>query len=266
MLKSEQHKLDRVNFERFKAGDEKAFSHFYNHYYKHYAFRANRFVKDDVISNSIAQEAFLRLWMMRNRIKDSYDIQEFLMKQVKDAVRLFYTQNNVRFHRAMLRIDGIENFHDYIHTEERSPGEEDNVMLNYLEEEKKVQIKKIKTLIPNISQEHQLFIRLCLKFSFNYERIAYYLGGISDYEVSLIVEKCLQKLKVLLLNASRMNTLSVKRPLLVEGELSDEQMAIFKMRYDFNYSFDQIALKLNLNSKDVKNAFIEAHLSLKNSR
>lgn len=46
-------------FQSFKAGDEAGLNYFYHAYYDYYAWRAERFVKDDVVANAMAQEAFL---------------------------------------------------------------------------------------------------------------------------------------------------------------------------------------------------------------
>lgn len=54
-------------------------------------------------------------------------------------------------------------------------------------------------------RQMQLFIRLCLRYDFSYERIAYYLGGISDYDVSLRVEQCISHLKAALADTSRLD-------------------------------------------------------------
>lgn len=263
MLNSDFTNSHQVNYDLFKLGDEKAFTYFYNFYYKLFVYRAARYVKDDVVSNTIAQEAFLRLWVMRSIIVDLDHMLSFLNQQVKEAVKLFYKHSASRFHRAMLRIDAIENFHDFFYCDSMEPVEDDVYYIDELAEEKRLQIKKINSLIPNISEENQLYIRLCLKFSFNYERIAYYLGGISDYEVGLNVEKCILKLKILLTNASNMKALQVQKPLLAEGEFSEDQIKIFQLRYDLNYSFEKIADCLKLNNEEVRKAFVQAHLSLK---
>ncbi len=82
--------------------------------------------------------------------------------------------------------------------------EMDLVYLEKLEEEKQQRLDQLGNLLPSLNQQQQLFIKLCLKYSFNYERIAYYLGGISDYEVSLQVEKTIDTLRSVF-NSSQKN-------------------------------------------------------------
>lgn len=41
-------------FLRFKAGEEAGLNYFYQAHYRHYAYRAYRFVKEDVVAHAMA--------------------------------------------------------------------------------------------------------------------------------------------------------------------------------------------------------------------
>src|SRR5690606_9342579 len=159
-------------FAELKAGNEQGLNYFYNAYYRYYAYRAFRFVKDDLVADAIAQEAFLRLWIMRTVIRDVAQLHEFLGNQLREAGKAYFGKTINRFYRSMLRLDGIENVDDFMLGYEWEEGDtEDTVHLEQLEEEKRRHLEKLNDLLPNLDDRQQLSIRLCLKFDFNYERI-----------------------------------------------------------------------------------------------
>ncbi|WP_139378759.1 sigma factor-like helix-turn-helix DNA-binding protein [Parapedobacter luteus] len=254
-------------FDALKAGDEAGLNYFYRAYYNYYAWRAERFVKDDVIAHVIAQEAFLRLWLMRDIIRDVPHLHEFLGSQLREAGMAYYRKTANRFHRSMLRLDGIEDFQEFMLGYEIEGEEEaDVVYLEQLEAEKQRQLEQINGLLPNLTAQQQLFIRLCLRYGFNNERIAYHLGGISDYEVAQRVEQCIANLKAALSDTTKLDSAARTKPLVAEGMLSDEQAQVLAMRYDLQYSFEEIAEALQLDDAKVKSLFVQAHAAIKKGR
>ncbi|MEC3878481.1 sigma factor-like helix-turn-helix DNA-binding protein [Parapedobacter sp. 10938] len=247
-------------FHRFKAGNEAGLNYFYHAYYDYYEWRAERFVKDDVVGNAIAQEGFLRLWLMRDIIRDVAHLHEFLGHQLREAGMSYYRKNLNRFHRSMLRLDGIEDFQEFmLGYELEDEAEEDAVYLEQLEAEKHRQLEQVNRLLPNLTDQQQLFLRLCLRYSFNYERIAYHLGGISDYEVAQRVEQCIANLKAALADTSKLDGATRTKPLITEGMLTEEQAQVLAMRYDLQYSFEEIAAALQLDDTRVKSLFVQAY-------
>ncbi|SEL29693.1 sigma factor-like helix-turn-helix DNA-binding protein [Parapedobacter koreensis] len=254
-------------FLRFKADEESGLNYFYHAYYDYYAWRAYRFVKDDVVGHAIAQEAFLRLWLMRGVIRDVAHLHEFLGLQLRDAGMAYFRKTVNHFHRSMLRLDGIEDFQEFMlgyDVEEEQ--EEDTVYLEQLEAEKQRQLEQINHLLPNLTDQQQLFIRLCLRYGFNYERIAHHLGGISDYEVAQRVEQCITNLKAALSDTAKLDSATRTKPLIAEGMLTEEQAQVLAMRYDLQYSFEEIAEALQLDDAKVKSLFVQAHTVIKKGK
>jgi len=251
-------------FQSFKSGDEAGLNYFYHAHYDYYAWRAERFVKDDVVAHAIAQEAFLRLWLMRDIIRDTAHLHEFLGQQLRDAGMAYYRKTLNRFHRSMLRLDGIEDFQEFmLGYEMEEEQEEDIVYLERLEAEKQRQLEQINCLLPNLTDQQQLFIRLCLRYGFSYERIAYHLGGISDYEVAQRVEQCIANLKAALSDTAKLDNATRTKPLITEGMLTEEQAQVLAMRYDLQYSFEEIAEALQLDDTKVKSLFVQAYAVIK---
>jgi len=254
-------------FHRLKTGDEAGLNYFYEIYYHHYAWRAERFVKDDVVGNAIAQEGFLRLWLMRDHIRDVDHLHEFLNHQLREAGMAYYQKSLNRFHRSMLRLDGIENFQEFmLGYEMEDEAEADTVYLEQLEAEKQQQLEQVNRLLPNLNDQQQLFLRLCMRYSFSYERIAYHLGGISDYEVAQRVEQCIANLKAALADTSKLDGATRTKPLVTEGMLTEEQAQVLAMRYDLQYSFEEIAEALQLDDSKVKSLFVQAHAAIKKAK
>lgn len=254
-------------FAELKAGRETGLNYFYDAYYAHYAYRAYRFVKEDVVANAMAQEAFLRLWIMRGVIRDVEHLHTFLGSQLREAGKAYYGKTINRFHRSMLRLDGIEDFQEFmLGYEVEEEQETDTVYLEQLEAEKQRHLEHLNSLLPNLDDQQQLFIKLCLKYDFNYERVAYHLGGISDYEVANRIEHCIANLKVALSDTSKLDNASRTKPIVTEGMLTDEQAQVLAMRYDLQYSFEEIAEALQLDDAKVKSLFIAAHSAIRKSK
>lgn len=260
--------LTKKYFEKFKDGKEKGLEYFYEQLYTQLSFRSKAYVKDCSVASSIAQEAFLRLWLLRSSIRDVDHLKDFLSKQIKEAGAAYYRKTNTRFHRSLLQLDGIEDFQEFmLGYEMEEEVEEDPIYLEELEAAKKAQLDQLQAILPHLTEQQQLFIKLCLKYSFSYDRISWHLGGISDYEVSLHVEKTIETLKAALCGTNKLDTLSLKpKKIICEGELSEEQAEVLKMRYELQYSFDEIADALRLNNSQVKKLFVQAHAVVRQTK
>lgn len=248
-------------------GDERGLSFFYKLFYKKLFVWAFRATQDDCAAESIVQEALLRLWLYRNQVTDNDNILNFLKTQVKSAIQAFYNTTRNRFHRSLLRLDSIENYQEFLLGYELEEEEEvDLIYMEKLEEEKQQRLDQLSGLMPSLNQEQQLFINLCLKYSFNYERIAYYLGGISDYEVSLQVEKTIEILRSVFNCSQKMEILNKPSKIVLQGEFDDQQTEIFHMRYELQLSFEQISEALQLTPDLVKTLFVQAHAKIKSAK
>lgn len=250
-----------------RQGDERGLDFFYNRFYGHLFDRTFRATQDDCAAESIAQEALLRLWLFRNQVKEIEDIMTFLKEQVRSAIHAFYRTTRNRFHRNLLRLDSIEDYQEFLLGYEIEEEEDmDLIYLDKLETEKQERLDQIDKLLPSLNAQQQLFIKLCLKYSFNYERIAYYLGGISDYQVSLQVEKTIETLRAIFNSSQKMELLNRPSKISLQGEFDERQAEIFHMRYELQLSFEQIADALKLNSSAVKKLFVQAHAKIKTAK
>ncbi|GHE44416.1 RNA polymerase sigma factor [Sphingobacterium griseoflavum] len=247
-----------------QQGDERGLDFIYRRFFGYLFAKSFRATQDDCVAESIAQEAFLRLWMFRNKVKDMEGILTFLKTQVRSAIHAFYSKTRNRFHRSLLRLDAVEDYQEFLlGYEVEEEDESDLVYLEELEEEKRQRLDQLNKFLPNLNQQQQLFIKLCLKYSFNYERIAYYLGGISDYEVSLQVEKAIKTLRSVFNSSQKMKDMNRQTIRGLQGDFNAKQLKILHMRYELHWSFEQMAEALQLDSVTVKKLFVQAHAKIK---
>ncbi len=144
--------------------------------------------------------------------------------------------------------------------------EDDVLYIEQLELEKKKRMDQLNAILPNLNRDQQLFIRLCLKYSFNYERIAYYMGNISDYEVSLQIENAIEYLRAIVHSEEKMQLVAKPVEFKLNGEMTEEEAEVFRMRYELQYSFDKISEALQLDGGQVRTLFINAHAKIKSKK
>ena len=258
-------KDEHRNFLKFSQGDEKGLEYFYNRLYPSLFYKRSRYIKDDTNAASIVSEAFLRLWLIRNNITDPSHIETFLSDTTIEACKSYYKTSSHNFQRNMLRLDEIENYQEFMggYDPEEESDLDDIFFQEELDERLKLQWQQVEAVIPNLTENQQLFIKLCLKYAFNYERIAWHIGGISDYQVASTVEKTLEALKSILTSSQKLEATGKTTKFKFEGDLCEEQSRILHMRYELQYSFEEIASQLNLSQEHIKRTFVEAYTKVK---
>jgi RNA polymerase sigma factor (sigma-70 family) len=235
------------------------FNQFYSRYYSTFAWRCTKAVKDDVVASGMVHDAFLNVWHLRDQLPAD-DIYEFLNQQLKKAIYNYYRVAKNRFHVNLFRLDDLAHpdfllIADAEIVEEDQPIEMQKCLLVKYHE----QWLQVKQLIPHLSETQQQLIKLCLKYDFSYDRIAYYLGGISDYVVAKQVEDLLKNLKHILTNEQKLQDATQKAGLTFTGAMDDLQKNVMMMRYELQYSFEEIARELNLAEAQVKLAYVKAY-------
>lgn len=255
--------LENTCFEKLKNGNEVGLSYFYSRFYRLYACRAYRYTREDMDAHCITQEAFLRLWIFRESIEDVAHLHQFINRQVNEWGKAYHRKRSNQFRRRLLR------FFDYEDPESLLPGnmpqwiDGPSLETDEPDEQDSERLHSLNRLLPHLDREQQLFIRLCLKFDFNYERIAFYLGGIREYEVAQRVGKCIERLKSLLADSRKLLQVTYTHRLRLDHQLSPQQADILRLRYELGNSFEEISTALGLTPAQVRSLFIEAFTILK---
>ena len=247
-----------------QQGEERGLNFFYKRFFPALLKRTAHSIHDECAAESIVQEAFLRLWIFRKKIAEPEDTLPFLHAQVSAAIKSFYCITRNRFHRSLLRLDDSCHYKELLQSYDL---EEENVTnMEYSEQPAKENMEKVMALLPHLTKEQQLIIGFCLKYSFNYERIAYYLGGISDYEVCLKVEKTIELLKTILNSDSKITAVNKIQHIATQGLFDETQAEIFRMRYELKLSFEEISAALKMDAVVIKRLFVDAHAHIKKSK
>lgn len=252
-------------FNQFREGDEKGLAFFYKLWHRRYYSWGLRYIKDDVNADCIVSEAFLRLWLLRKQIASTAEIERLLKKLTADGCRAYYDTSNHQFQQSMLRLDELENYREFIAAEDPDFDGDDMLYHQEPDEAVKTQWEQIEAVIPKLKTEQQLFLRLCINYALDYSRIARHLGGISDYQVAYRLEKILRELRCILTDTKKLGTVKNSQ-FTFQGDVSEEQSEILRLRYTLGYSFAEIAKELNLTQGHVQQVFAAASLKIKKTR
>lgn len=76
-------KDELLHFKNLKSGIEKGFEYFFNKYHSHILGFCIQFISDKQQSKGVAQEAFLNLWLNREKIEKINGIESFLYTYAK---------------------------------------------------------------------------------------------------------------------------------------------------------------------------------------
>lgn len=251
-------------FSMLLAGNEKGLAFFYQLFYPKLYYSGLKYIKDDVNAGCIVNEAFLRLWLTRKNMSCPSQIESFLRKLTSDGCKAYFKTSSNRFQRNMLRLDELENYQEFMAGFDPTLEEEEQPLYQQEPEaEIKEQWKKVEAVLPNLSADQQLFVRLCIKYAFDYGRIAWHIGGISDYQVARKVEKTLASLKAIISDTQKLEAVGQAGKFKFEGDLSEEHSSIMHMRYQLQYSFSEIAAALKLDQGYIQQAFVTASLKVK---
>jgi RNA polymerase sigma-70 factor (ECF subfamily) len=88
---------DEFFLSRFKSGDELAFEMVFKANYNRIVGFCNQFIKDKDKSQSLAQEAFIKLWLNRSEIESVNGIYSFLYTSAKTDCLNYIRHNKVIF-------------------------------------------------------------------------------------------------------------------------------------------------------------------------
>lgn len=246
---------------QLRNGDEAGLAYFYRRFYRLYAYRASRYIREDLDAHCAVQEAFLRLWIFRENIDDIPHLHRFMNEQVKEAGKAYHRKRSNQFRRKLLWLFDYDDPDSLMASPEWPDGP--SLEIEEPDEQHSEQLESLNRLLPHLDRDQQLFIRLCLRFDFNFERIAFYLGGIREYEVAQRVNKCIERLKSLLADSRKLSQVTRTHTLRMDQQLTSEQADILRHRYELGNSFEEIAGILRLSPEKVRTLFIQAFTIIK---
>jgi len=260
-----QQPLDDHHIRLLQVKDEQGLGHYYKRFYTPLYYWALNYLKDDTAASAITQDAFLLLWLMGKKVDSTTQVYQLLSSQVQKNCRRYYKQSVRTFQQMLVRLDDLEPGHvDALLQGVEIAAEEKDFEKGEDAELDSNKWKAVERALPNLAGPQQTLIKLSLRYAFNYERIAWHLGGISDYELALKLEQAIKNLRDILTSAQKLEAAAQARAFNYSGSLSPEQAALFHMRYALKLSFDEIATQMNLSRAQVNTIFLKACTATKN--
>ncbi|MBS7565646.1 sigma-70 family RNA polymerase sigma factor [Mucilaginibacter sp. Bleaf8] len=219
-----------------------------------------RMLNDDFTIDNIVQEAFLKLWNYRETITSQEHALRFLRQNVKWECYAYFRNPVSRFNRRFTYLDAIEDYDTVLGLCEPLVEDDEDAVTES-------QLKAIKDMIPFLSHGRERnLLQLYYIDGLSYKQIALRYN-ITVTAASLDVRKGVEKLKTMLVRPQKLfaepfvaHTTDVNQRIWlydIEG-LSKEQSQIYRLRSESKYSFERIAVNLDLPQAYVQREYVKA--------
>lgn len=244
--------MKHITFEQLKLGCPKALAAVHTEYHRRLFWVGRQLLKDDFVIESLVQDAFLKLWVHRDRVETPEHIFYFLRFVMKRECISYYTRPKNKFFRNLYSLESFDNYPDYLAGYDPL-GDAETLKV---QEREQADLDKVKKILPLLDAESSRFIALCLKYGFQYKAIAQAMG-ISITETGNKIKKSIQSLKTILDQGGALQEPTVKMK--VQGVMTQQQAEVLKLRCEAKYSFTAIATALQLSQKEVHQEFMAAY-------
>ena len=242
-------------YELLKKGSTSALSEIHAIYHRRIYWLGRSLIEDSFVVETLVQDTFLKLWVNRESIESPQHIFNFLRFVMARECRYFYARPANKFSRKVHSLENFDNYQDYMAGFDLV--EDDG----HLEDQKSEQrdFDRIKKVLAVLRPERRRLIELCLKYGFRYKAIASVMGT-STTETSREVKLAIIDIKTVIdqgqvLKSKKGSSDAIK----IQGNMTEEQARILKLRCEEQYSFAAIAKELELSQKDVHKEFMVAY-------
>lgn len=97
--------MDTELFQRFKDGDNRSFTSYFEQYGKSLLFFAYNIVSNEDIAEEVVQDAYIKLWNTRTRIENNSHLKSFLYKTVRNACIDHLRSSKIRTWNETVELD-----------------------------------------------------------------------------------------------------------------------------------------------------------------
>ena len=242
-------------FELLKKGNSTALERIYVRYNKRIFWFGKQIIEDEFVVECLVQDAFLRLWEYREKMKSPDHIFFFLRYAMKYSCYSHFAKPKNKFFRTVSSLESYENYQSYLAGYDPADSIE-----NLIDHDRQQHyFDEIIKVLPLLSDERKHLIELCLKYGFRYKAIAKVMGrGIT--ETSNEIKRAIVDLQNILNKqeklASKNNIVSEVKE---QNQMTEKQSLILKLRCEEKQSFTTIAQTLELSQKEVHNEFVVAY-------
>jgi RNA polymerase sigma factor (sigma-70 family) len=220
-----------------------------------------RFLNDPFTIESVVQEAFLKLWNYRDSIASEEHARRFLFMHVKWECYAYFRSPVSRFYRRFTHLDAISNYDSVLGLCATDDTEMDEITTERL--------NAVNQVLPFLSAgKEKNLIKMYYTDGLSHKQIAAAYGN-SVSAVSLNLRKAVNKLQTMILQPKKMIE-GISEPAKkvidrdqciwlynVEG-LDKKQSQIYRLRIESKYSFEHIAITLNIPQSLAQKEYVKA--------
>ncbi len=239
--------------DRFKDGDERAFTGFYDKSFSSLLYIGKSLVNDEFLVSCILHECYLKVWARRDKIESLPHAYRFIRLNLRWQLLKQVQKPSYKIYRKMTEIDHLEPF----------LGEKpdlDSYFADGTEGKRWAEISKAISFLP---KQRQLIASLHFKDGHSAREVAERIGA-STLHVTSEIQKAIEELKRMVAPRTTVPVRQAKQSYPYGHILSSEQAAVFELRQDQKKSFADIASILGYPQTQVQQHYIKAYQLIKN--
>lgn len=240
---------NREHFSNFLNGYEPSLTYIYHHFSSSLHRYGLRIVKDEFVINTIVQEAFLKLWALRERMTSMDHIVRFLKLTMRWECMAYYRHPMETLYRNALRLNWMETW------DVTSPMPEETIA------QTENRLHLVRSMIPRLPGNRQrTIVSFYVKEGMSVAQISSRLRSTTQ-SVSQELHEGLAHLRAMLAIPQRKEAVPVPvttSNIKAIANLNKEQSHIITLRRDMKYTFSQIADLLKLPQSYVQKQYVEA--------
>ncbi|WP_291044513.1 sigma factor-like helix-turn-helix DNA-binding protein [Dyadobacter sp. 50-39] len=238
---------------RFKNGDERAFTGFYDKSFSSLLYVGKSLVNDEFLVSCILHECYLKVWAHRDKIESLPHAYRFIRLNLRWQLLKQVQKPAYQIYRRMTEIDHLEPF----------LGEKPDVDSYFADGTEVKRWEEISKAISFLPKQRQLIASLHFKDGHSPKQVARRIGA-TTLHVSSEIQKAVDELKKMVAPRATVPIRQAKQPYPYDHILSSEQAAVFELRHVQKKSFADIASILGYPQTQVQQHYIKAYQLIKN--
>jgi RNA polymerase sigma factor (sigma-70 family) len=246
-----------AQFSDFKVGSEQAFSFFYRTYYNPLHRYGLKYIECPYIVEELLHDAFLLTWELKHLIECPRHLYCFIRLRLKWGCARYWKD---RRRQRLICFEDIGTIFS------------DNSLEDRLFNDNKELLQLVYKALPLLPPTRKNIVTLYFGYGLSCKEIATKYKASNQF-ISRQLHDSIDFLKSLIKKKKKVSSISIisNKPAQLEqmdkGEvLKDEQLKLFRLRYEKKYSFDRIAYEMGMNVHEVQQKYVIAHRLLNNTK
>lgn len=238
---------------RFKDGDERVFTGFYEKSFSSLLYVGKGLVNDEFLVSCILHECYLKVWAHRDKIESLPHAYRFIRLNLRWQLLKQVQKPSYQIYRKMTEIDHLEPFL-------REKPNLDSYFADGIEGKRLEEISKAISFLP---KQRQLIASLHFHDGYSAREVAKRIGA-NTLHVTSEIQKAVEELKKMVAPRATVPIRQAKQPYPYDHILSSEQAEVFELRQEQKKSFADIASILGYPQAQIQQHYIKAYQLVKN--